>query len=120
LRYIPTRERPFRHLVMDYVGMVKKVNGKTFILVVIDRFSKWVETAPSKEQSAVTVIRFLTDGDMFRQWFTVDSENSKTSDIEATYQTGVRLCVSSSVKENYGKGEWDTQDKGKQYVQVLL
>jgi len=103
--------------------MVKKVNGKAFILVVIDRFSKWVEMVPSKDQSAATVIRFLTrevipkvwnsDGDMFKQWCIVDSENSKTGDIEATYQIGVRLCVSSSVKENYGKGEWDTQDKGK-------
>jgi len=50
------------------VDMVKKVNGKTFILVVIDRFSKWVETVPSKEQSAATVIRFLTREVMQKVW----------------------------------------------------
>jgi len=40
--------------------MCKNNVRKTFMLVVVDRFSKWVETLPSKEQSAATVIKILT------------------------------------------------------------
>ncbi|KAK0136998.1 Gag-Pol polyprotein [Merluccius polli] len=41
LGHIPTPEGPFRHLVLDYVDMIKKVNDKRYMLVVIDRFSRW-------------------------------------------------------------------------------
>ena len=57
---VPTPEGPFRHLVMDFVDMSKSVNGKRYMLVLIDRFSRWVEAVPSKGQSAATVIKFLT------------------------------------------------------------
>ncbi|KAK0139730.1 Gag-Pol polyprotein [Merluccius polli] len=33
LGHIPTPEGPFRHLVLDYVDMIKKVNGKRYMLV---------------------------------------------------------------------------------------
>ncbi len=51
---------PFKHLVMDYVDMIKRVQGKMYMLVIIDRFSRWVEAVPSADQGSGTVIRFLT------------------------------------------------------------
>ncbi len=55
--HIPVPEGPFKHLVMD---MIKRVQGKRYMLVVIDRFSRWVEAVPSADQGAGTVIQFLT------------------------------------------------------------
>lgn len=38
--HIPVPERSFKHLVMDYVDMIKSVHGKRYMLVIIDRFSR--------------------------------------------------------------------------------
>ena len=32
-----------QYLFIDYVDMIKTVQGKRYMLVVIDRFSRWVE-----------------------------------------------------------------------------
>ncbi len=58
--HIPVPEGQFKYLVMDYVDMIKRVQCKRYMLVIIDRFSMWVEAAPSADQGAGTVIKFLT------------------------------------------------------------
>ncbi len=40
--------------------MIRTVRGKRYLLVIIDRFSRWVEAVPSADQGAQTVIKFLT------------------------------------------------------------
>ena len=43
LGHIPVPEGPFKSLVIDYVDMIKTVQGKRYMLVVIDRFSRGVK-----------------------------------------------------------------------------
>ena len=79
LGHIPTPEGPFRHLVLDYVDMIKSVNGKRYMLVVIDIISRWVEAVPSKDQSATTVIKFLSREVMPRFGFPTDISSDNGS-----------------------------------------
>ncbi len=40
--------------------MIKRIQGKGYMLVIIDRFSRWVEAVPSADQGVGTVIQCLT------------------------------------------------------------
>ncbi|KAK0144494.1 Gag-Pol polyprotein [Merluccius polli] len=57
--HIPTPRGPMRELVIDYVDMITPVEGKRYMLVVVDRFSRWVEACPTKRKDAQLVARFL-------------------------------------------------------------
>lgn len=53
-------EGPFKHLVMDYIDMGKTIRKHRYVLVVVDRFSRWVEACPSPGPDSETVIQFFT------------------------------------------------------------
>lgn len=57
--HIPTPRGPMRELVVDYVDMIKPIGGKRYMLVVVDRFSRWPEACPTKRKDAQSVARFL-------------------------------------------------------------
>ena len=57
--YIPTPRGPMRELVIDYMDMITPVEGKRYMLVVVDRFSRWVEACPTKRKDAQSVAKFL-------------------------------------------------------------
>jgi len=48
-----------RKLVMDFVDMIKPVGGKRYMLVVVDRFLRWLEACPTKWKDAQSVAKFL-------------------------------------------------------------
>ncbi|XP_036066596.1 uncharacterized protein K02A2.6-like [Oryzias melastigma] len=60
--HIPVPEGPFKHLIIDYVDMLKTVQGKRYMAVIIDAYSRWVEAVPSKDLGAETVVKFLIRG----------------------------------------------------------
>nr|XP_049585122.1 uncharacterized protein K02A2.6-like [Syngnathus scovelli] len=57
--YIPTPNGPMRELVVDFVDMIQPVEGKRYMLVVVDRFSRWPEACPTKRKDAQSVAKFL-------------------------------------------------------------
>uniref|UniRef100_A0A671WVG1 Gag-Pol polyprotein n=1 Tax=Sparus aurata TaxID=8175 RepID=A0A671WVG1_SPAAU len=59
LAHIPVPEGPFRHLMMDYVDMLDRVQGKRYMFVVICRFSRWVEACPTSRNDHKAAARFL-------------------------------------------------------------
>lgn len=56
---VPLSEGPFKCLTIDYVDMVKLVQGMTYMLILIDRFSRWVESTPTRAQTGDSVLKFL-------------------------------------------------------------
>ncbi|KAI5086700.1 hypothetical protein C0J45_23928, partial [Silurus meridionalis] len=59
ISHIPEPRGPFRHLMMDFVDMADRKEGKIYILVVIDSFSRWVEATATAKNDAKTVAKFL-------------------------------------------------------------
>ncbi|XP_059209538.1 protein NYNRIN-like [Centropristis striata] len=59
LAHVPVPEGPFHHLQMDYIDMIDRKNGYRYILVVVDRFTKWVEAVPTKGPDARSAAKFL-------------------------------------------------------------
>lgn len=57
--HIPTPNGPMKELVLDYVDMIHPIGGKRYMLVVVDRFSRWVEAFPTKRKDAQSVAKFL-------------------------------------------------------------
>ncbi|XP_034150968.1 uncharacterized protein LOC114829948 [Esox lucius] len=100
LGHIPTPEGPFRHLVMDYVDMIRPIYGKRYMLVVIDRFSRWIEATPSKDQGAGTVIKFLTREVMPR--FGIPTEISSDNGSAFIQRTLKQVIQHLNIKQRLG------------------
>ena len=68
-----------RELVVDFVDMIKPVDGKRYMLVVVDRFSRWPEACPTKRKDAQSVAKFLCR-EVISRWVLPDrisSDNGK-------------------------------------------
>ncbi|XP_056899994.1 uncharacterized protein K02A2.6-like [Takifugu flavidus] len=59
LAHIPLPDGPFRHLIMDYVDMVDRVERKRYMFVVVCRFSRWIEACPTSKADYKSAAKFL-------------------------------------------------------------
>ncbi len=58
--HTPAPPGPFRHLQVDYISL-PPCKGKTDVLVVIDKFSRWVEAYPTGRATAAHAKCLVTD-----------------------------------------------------------
>lgn len=98
--HIPIPEGPFKHLVMDYVDMIRSIRGKRYMLVIIDRFSRWVEAVPSANEGAETVIKFLTREVIPR--FGIPSEISSDNGSAFIQKTVKQVLQQLRIKQRLG------------------
>ncbi|XP_076838275.1 uncharacterized protein LOC143483318, partial [Brachyhypopomus gauderio] len=57
----PVPAGPFEEIVIDYtdMGPDNRVRGYRYLLVMVDRFTKWVEAIPTKKEDSKSVIKWL-------------------------------------------------------------
>lgn len=59
----PMPAAPWREICIDYTDMgqnSRTKDGYRYLLVAVDRFSRWVEAIPTKKEDAESVVRWLT------------------------------------------------------------
>lgn len=77
--HIPTPKGRMRELVIDFVDMIRPVEGKRYMLVMVDRFFRGTEACPTKRKDAQSVAKFLCR-EVISQWGLPDqisSDNGK-------------------------------------------
>ena len=87
---------PFTHLQIDFIGPLPPSGGYTYVLVIVDKFSRWVEAWPVKSATAKATAKILMR-DIFPRWgipLSIDSDQGThfTGSImkEAMRQLGVK------------------------------
>ncbi len=57
--HIPSPDGSFRHLRIDHADMLERGQGKRYMLVVADRYIRWVEAIPTAGPDAKSTANFL-------------------------------------------------------------
>ena len=58
----PTPSAPWKEVVIDFtdMGADNRVQGKRYLLVCVDPFSRWVEAVPTRSEKGAEVVKWLT------------------------------------------------------------
>uniref|UniRef100_A0AAR2IQQ4 Uncharacterized protein n=1 Tax=Pygocentrus nattereri TaxID=42514 RepID=A0AAR2IQQ4_PYGNA len=107
--HIPTPRGPMRELVVDFVDMIKPIEGKRYLLVVVDRFSRWPEACPTKRKDAQSVAKFLCR-EVISRWGLPDQISSDNG-REFVDKTMKLILQKLGVKQRFG-AVYDPQSQG--------
>ena len=102
IAHIPAPEGPFRHLVMDFIdmGVEQRIGRMRYVLVIVCRFSRWVEAAPCAKQDHLTVAKFLCR-EVFPRFGmpdTISSDNGASFVLRVFQETLKKL----GIKQKFG------------------
>ena len=100
IAHIPPPDGPFRHLMLDFIDMTERVKGFRYILVVIDRFSRWIEAIPTKGPDCRSVAKFLCKEVFLRFGIpdTISSDNGP-SFVAETLKIALKML---GIKQKFG------------------
>lgn len=59
--HLPLPQGPFQQLQIDFTHMTPACKGYRYLLVIVDRFSRWPEAYPTKNENAQTVVKCLME-----------------------------------------------------------
>ncbi|XP_053864588.1 uncharacterized protein K02A2.6-like isoform X1 [Malaclemys terrapin pileata] len=99
LNHQPRPEGPWQNLQIDFTGPLPQSRGYTYILVIIDTFTRWVEAFPTKNCTATTVARILAE-EIIPRWglpLSIDSD-------QGTHFTGrviKEACKALEIKQRF-------------------
>lgn len=59
--HFPVPEGPFREIVIDFTDMGQDCmcQGYRYLLVMVDRYTKWVEAVPCRKETSATMVKWL-------------------------------------------------------------
>ena len=100
LAHIPIPDGPFRHLMIDYVDMTQRIGRLRYILVVICRFSRWVEAVPTAGPDSRSVAKFLCR-EVFPRFGIPDSMSSDNGPhfVAESFKAAMKML---GIKQRFG------------------
>ena len=96
----PVPDAPFKDITIDYtdMGADNRVQGFRYLLMMIDRYTKWVEAIPCRKEDAKTVgVTWSSTLHQVRQWISYQQQMLGRSRDSVRDHTQVRKCLSSCI-----------------------
>ncbi|CAM5139667.1 unnamed protein product [Eretmochelys imbricata] len=99
LNHQPWPDGPWQNLQIDFTEPLPQSRGYTYILVIIDTFTRWLEAFPNKNCTATTVVRILAK-EIIPKWglpLSIDS-------YQGTHFTGrvmKKACKALGIKQRF-------------------
>lgn len=108
--HFPTNQGPGHEVVMNFTDMIVPVNGKRYLLVMVDGYSGWPEAYPCKKEDAISVVKCLVNQYIPRHGFPklIRSDNGTHFKNDHLEQVETTL----GLKHRYG-AVWHPQSQGK-------